>query len=96
MKSIMQDLTDPRCYICGRRTELELHHCIPGNPGRKHSDEDGLVVWLCRYCHQGIHDSGLHYEAMKIAAQTAWMKHYNKGVTEWRERYGKNYLEVDE
>lgn len=92
MKSIMQDLTEPMCYICRRRTELELHHCIPGNPGRKHSDEDGLVVYLCRSCHRGIHDSGLYYEALKTAAQTAWMRHYQKGVEEWRKRYGKSYL----
>lgn len=41
-----------RCYICGRRDELELHHIYFGNPWRKISDENGFTVMLCPGCHR--------------------------------------------
>ena len=46
---ITNDFT--KCFICGRTTNLTVHHCFEGNPQRKYSERYGLVVPLCITCH---------------------------------------------
>ena len=92
-KSIMQ--TERKCYICGRRTELELHH-ICGAANRKRSDKDGLMVWLCHNCHNeppnGVHHNAAINDQLKAVAQRRWMEHYGKTADDFLKRYGKNYI----
>ena len=91
-KSIMQQ-GDPRCFICGRMTELQLHHVMSGTANRTLSDQDCLVVWLCREHHTG--DTGVHKnsdkaESLKRLAQIAFeAKHSHE---EWMQTFRKNYL----
>lgn len=88
MKSIIQ--SEKECFLCGRKTCLEVHHCLSGTANRRLSDEDGLVVWLCCDCHRNLHDHGWHDRDLKELAQRAWERHY--GTTEdFIYRYGKNY-----
>jgi hypothetical protein len=96
-KSIMQE-DNTSCFLCGRNGSsdpLELHHCFPGNPNRKHSDEDGLVVWLCgNRCHRNgnmsAHKSAVTAELLKAEAQKAYEEKHSR--SEFMTRYGKNYL----
>ncbi len=95
--SIMQK--DKVCYLCGRNGSedpLELHHCF-GAANRTHSDQDGLVVWLCGdRCHRNgsgaVHRNHATDLFLKEEAQMAWESCY--GTREdFIKRYGKNYLE---
>lgn len=63
--------TDPEtCYICGRRA-CEMHHILHGADKRL-SEEFGLMVPLCRECHDKVHHSGGEYDLMlKQDAQRA-------------------------
>lgn len=84
------------CHVkdCGRTTDLHLHHVF-GGPNRKHSDADGLTIWLCADHHTG--DGGVHFNRemdlhFKEEAERAWLRHYGKTIEQFRRRYGKNYL----
>ena len=91
LKSIVTDLSDKRCYLCGYGGELALHHMIPGIPYRKKADKDQLTCWLCVPCHTALHDKGWHRDELAQIAQKAWMEQGHT-VEEWRERYTKSYL----
>ena len=91
-KSIMQQ-GDPRCFLCGRRTELERHHVMAGTANRKLSEEYGLWIWLCRSCHTGT--EGAQYsrgkaDSLKRLAQIAFEARH--GHNAWMETFRKNYL----
>lgn len=97
-KSIIQkDKT--HCFLCGRNGNgdpLEKHHCIYGTSNRKHSDDDGLVVWLCgNRCHRNgeyaVHNNRKTSENLKQIAQLAWEANY--GTREqFIQRYGKSWI----
>ena len=91
-----------QCYRCGRYGPTEKHH-IFGAANRKHSEEDGLWVYLCPYCHnrppKGAHFCKETMEWLHRTGQTAFeVELIKKDVPpeEAREtfmrRYGKNYL----
>ena len=93
-KSIITN--DKVCYICGTVYNLHLHHIIFGQ-NRKKSDEDGLVVWLCREHHEGtdgVHSKNGHELdlSLKRLAELHWCDYYKKDIQDFIERYGKNYL----
>ena len=91
-KSIMQQ-GDPRCYLCGRRTDLERHHVMAGTANRPLSEKFGLWVWLCHNCHTG--KAGAQYdrekaECLKQLEQIAFEAKHSH--SEWMETFRKNYL----
>lgn len=101
-KSIL-DTRKGICFLCGQHTMTETHH-IFGGPNRRLSDEDGLVVYLCPYCHN-MPPRGVHYDAkaMKRLRQIGQRAYENElmkveGIPEFvarrefMQRYGKNYL----
>lgn len=91
MKSILQETKE--CYLCGRQTDLEVHHCIHGVANRKIADREKLVVYLCRECHTGT--NGVHHNREKdlYLIQTAQRKYEETHTREqWRELFGKSYL----
>lgn len=92
MDSILQ--TEKECYICGRKTELESHHCVFGVPGRRNSELYGLKVWLCYEHHRG--NKGVHQNIkldwyLKRIAQEQFERRYDRN--KWMEVFGRNYLE---
>lgn len=99
--SIMQDLSDERCYLCGKSGYLHLHHCLYGSK-RATADKDGLYVWLCPECHEfgkdAVHGSspeGLRRNLLlKRYAQACWEGFYGSRK-DFIERYGKSYLGKD-
>ena len=93
-KSIVQQ-GDPRCFVCGRVTELECHHIMGGVANRPISDKYGLTIWLCREHHTG--DSGVHKnrdlsDKIKRLGQIAFEAKYSHD--DWMKLFGKNYLGV--
>lgn len=64
---------------------------------RKKSIEDGLVIFLEPRMHN-LSNKGIHFNwdfdlYAKQEAEKVWLTYYNKKVDDFRERYGKNYLE---
>jgi hypothetical protein len=82
-----------KCFICGRTDWLERHH-IFGGANRKLSEEDGLVVDLCHFCHNEP-PNGVHYNRKQmdwLRAEGQKMYEQNHSREEFMARYGRNYL----
>ena len=95
MNSILQ--TQKRCFICKETGNLHRHHVFFGNPNRKLSEKYGLTVYLCLEHHEG--DTGVHHDRatdlqLKQFAQKTAMDYYGWSIDEFRQIFGKNYLEV--
>lgn len=93
VRSLLQ--RNKACYICGTTLNLHLHHIYGGTANRKLSDADGCVVYLCQGHHTGAH--GVHFNkkldlSLKMKCEQAYLKHYNKTIDDFIQRYGKNYL----
>lgn len=92
MKSIMQNMGEPKCYICGCVRNLEVHHVMSGS-NRKWSTVYGLIVWLCKDHHTGsigVHTDYILKERLEKDAQRAFERIY--GHTAWMALFRKNYL----
>ena len=92
MKSILQK--NEKCFVCQGEIGTEEHHIFPGNPNRRHSEEDGLKVRLCRDCHWLVHnDAELGHQLMLALKQIGQKKYEEKHTRkEFMERYGRNWL----
>ena len=93
--SILQ--TGEGCWLCGRQDrKLDRHEVFPGS-NRQKCKEDGLWVLLCHEdCHEG--PRGAQYDHavrryLSAYAQGKAMEKYGWSLDQWRQRYGKNYLE---
>ena len=75
--SIMTDEYE-LCYVCGRRAD-EWHHVLHGADKRL-SELHGLMVPLCRDCHNKVHHVGCDLDRhLKEDAQRAFLrKHHGK------------------
>lgn len=63
------------CYVCGRRAD-EMHHVMHG-ADKKLSEMTGLMVPLCRDCHNKVHHQGGELDLMlKQEAQRAFIRKY--------------------
>lgn len=76
------------CLLCGVPT-TDTHHCLSGSD-RKHADEDGLVIPLCRVCHRFVHDNPKALVMSKIIGQLAYEREHTR--EEFRARYRHSYL----
>lgn len=79
---------DDRCFICGAMVELDTHH-IFGGPNRKHADEDGLTVRLCRKCHNGVHKDIEMKRILQRMGQNLYLVEHSR--EEFKKRYGRFY-----
>lgn len=100
-KSIMHNEEDGTCYLCMklrmdycRRTGLEEHHAIEGNPGRRLSEHYGLKVYLCVPHHregpEAVHNNVRNRRLVEQEAQKAFEKRYSH--EEWMKIFQRNYL----
>ena len=87
------DIYSSECYVCGKKTDLQRHEVFHG-PNRTRSKALGLWAVLCAGCHMRLHhrDSSLDWW-LKEYGQRIAMSHYGWGVDDFRQRFGKNYLE---
>ncbi|MCD8207663.1 MAG: hypothetical protein LUD72_06985 [Bacteroidales bacterium] len=91
MESILKTQRD-ECYLCGCHCNAQLHHIYPGNPRRRFSTEDGMVVYLCPKCHELAHNNRPDMlKHLQRLGQYAWEKQYGSRG-DFIRRYGKNYI----
>lgn len=63
------------CYVCGRQAS-EWHHVMHG-ADKKLSETMGLMVPLCRECHNKVHHQGGELDRiLKQDAQRAFIRKY--------------------
>lgn len=92
MKSILQ--TEKECYVCKTTQSLQLHHIFFGR-NRKRADKEGCTCYLCQYHHTGsggVHNNRELDLKLKKLCEARWLEYYSKGIDDFIERYGKNYL----
>ena len=103
MKSIIQP-NDGRCYLCGRRgtsaDPLDRHHVFFG-AYRPKSEEDGLTVFLHHAeCHifgpNSVHKNAEVCRRLQEEVQVIAMDKYKWTVSDFRARYGRNYIQSDD
>lgn len=95
------------CYICGRYTATEVHHCIHGYANRKIAEREGLKVNLCRDCHtagpRAVHRCNEEDLKLKRDAQRTWEEKYMESYPyerhakeaarqAWISLFGKSWL----
>lgn len=94
MKSIVQDLDNPKCFVCGKTVGLELHHMMHGVANRRLATRYGLVCWLCKTHHTGqygVHSGNTNVDReLQRVAQTRFEEIH--GHAKWMEVFKKNYL----
>ena len=90
-KSIVQK--DERCFFCGKTRWLERHHIFPAS-NRKWSEQYGLWVWCCDYCHRdpqnGVQYNRKKADGLKRLGQIAFEARHSH--EEFIEIFGKNYI----
>jgi len=91
IKSIIS--TEKKCVMCGSVVWLERHH-IFNNAYRDLSEQYGLVVWLCHYCHNeppnGVHFNKVNMHKLKALGQKAFNEHYPN--LNFMDIFKRNYL----
>jgi hypothetical protein len=99
MESIIQKDREC-CFLCGMNANLEPldeHHVYFG-PYRKKSEKYGLKVYLHHNkCHifgvRSVHQNAKVDKAIKRVVQKRAMKHYGWTIEQFREIFGKNYID---
>lgn len=93
------DTTPHTCYMCRKIGKMERHE-IFGGARRNNSKEYGLWVNLCPECHRtspmAVHQSNTSAVRLKSMAQSLAMETYGWGMDEWKEKFFKNYLFMEE
>ena len=96
-KSIISE--ERRCYMCGSVRWIEHHHVF-GAAYKKKSDKYGLIVPLCRWCHNeppnGVHHNAENMRILREKAQKIAMKKYGWSIEDFIRIFGKNYIEEEE
>ena len=93
MESILQTERG-RCFLCGKLIDTEEHHLISGTSNRKKSEEDGLKINVCRFCHNTAHTKREVELQLKQLGQKVWEEHYGDRQKFIR-RYGKSWIMED-
>ena len=102
-KSIMKT-EKGTCFICARLyndysyKQTEEHHVVFGEGLRPRSEAEGLKVYLCLKHHrdgpEAVHGNREMREELCRIAQEEYEKTHTR--SEWRETFGKNYLEEED
>ena len=85
---ITDDFT--KCYICQRKTKLIEKHEIFGGSNRPTSMKYGLVIPVCRNCHQIIPKTKTLNQKLHKVGKKAFEKRYK--TENFIKLFGKNYL----
>lgn len=76
------------CYLCGNKKQ-ELHELIEGK-NRQASMKYGLVIPICRKCHNLVTNDRTLQEKLHKVAQKEFKKHYK--TENFVQIFRKNYL----
>ena len=81
------------CVECGRE-RVAMHHIFFGTDNRKLSDEDGYVIPMCHYHHNGS-NAAIHFNReLDLKWKRIAQLHYEHDHSrkEFIDRYGRSYL----
>ena len=84
-----------RCYNCDWKGDL-VRHEVFGGSNRQKSKAYGVWVLLCPRCHIDLHHNPEKWKWLNVTAQRNAMAHYGWTIDDFRERFGKNYVEIQE
>lgn len=65
-----------QCWICGKKTDIHLHHCNYERVGGRERDSD--LVPLCRSHHRGVHGHMKHHRIRVEVAHVAYKAYLDK------------------
>ena len=90
-RSVLTDDID-HCIECGR-DRIAMHHVFFG-PNRKVSEEDGYVIPLCHYHHNGSNEAIHFNRELDLKWKRIAQKHFERlnSRQTFIRRYGKSYL----
>ena len=77
-----------KCYLCFSKKE-DLHEVIEGK-NRQVSMQYGLVIPICRKCHEKVTNDKTLQEKLHKVGQKVFEKHYK--TENFIQVFGKNYL----
>ena len=90
--SIIPENRQGKCYICFKQGDLVRHEPFNG-ANRSKSQNLGLWVTLCPFCHRMCHQYPKTYgESMKREMQSIAMQKYGWSRDDWHRIWGKSYL----
>lgn len=72
----------------------EKHHIFGNVANRPKSEEYGLFVWMNEEQHRYYTEHPLENKKLKETAQIVFMEYYNKTEDEFRDIFGKSYLQT--
>lgn len=93
-RSIMQDASEPRCYVTGATSGLHWHHIVHG-PNRSMAEREGLTCYLRADVHMALHDHREPWSDLDTRLKRECQRRFEEtGRTreEWRKLVGKSYL----
>lgn len=95
--SIIHDLSEKKCIICGSTENTHIHEVFFGMANRQQSIKYGLCVCLCAK-HHNMSDEGVHFNkemdnALKSYVQAVAQKHYSWNTSDFIKIFGKNYID---
>lgn len=84
-----------KCYLCGAPA-TDRHHMLNGYM-RKNAEKYGLVVHLCRNCHNEVHFGKRSKELMEKLKKEAQMRfQIEHPDLDFRKIFHRNYLDEEE
>ena len=89
-KKHLYQMEEDRCRICGTTQLLQTHHMLHGNHMRNLADKYNLTCKLCIYCHNELHDHGIHDRELQQEAQRMFEEKYSHEL--FMKEFGKNFL----
>ena len=76
------------CYVCGKPKD-DLHEIFEGK-NRVRSMQDGMVLPVCRSCHNKLHSNREMALVFKRIAQKKYLDSHS--TEQFVKRFGRNYL----
>ena len=83
------------CYICGKYCRTENHHIFFGKGNRDLSDQYGLTVFLCIYCHKESKEAVHRNKDTRRMLERLGQKEFERQIgprEEFIQIFGSNYL----
>ena len=74
-----------RCFFCGRTGALDEHHIFSGTSNRGNSEDYGMKIYICRFCHN-LHSRGV-VKIGDVEIKESDIKAF--GQRKWEETFGK-------
>lgn len=82
------------CLICQHNKKDHMHEVFCGCR-RQVSMKWGICIPICKTCHREFQNDVNFNDYWHVKGQKAFMEYYNKSADEFREIFGRNYLDND-